>query len=467
MTVMPLPTCKIAASLQFSRHLKLRSGRRPIGVEKLLNKEKASTIQKLSEDVTPFFTAVKTAAFGDTEPLWMDNNVGRVDYESKIPIKTQTGPRRFGSSSEVPTVGVGGGVRMEDGRSNATTINQGTVANGEVVPDAFPSGYKFSSAIQKLAQTKWAEVSDAEAMDTLQRLDAMDRNKLTPGQVGRYVGIGAIAGPAISATRSLIQKRPYFKDADTLGKKLRVVAGDAFSGGVASGVIPVIRSSLDRRAALGTLEDYMEKQPSEAPKVAGVLSHLKAPLHSSEMEHLTDLGGLGLMAAGSASHLYGQLKNKEESPGPIPAAGQSALDLTGLGAMAIPTVAALARGKQPGSMAGGGRKFTNAANLVGLGALAIPTADKLQAHLRGGEDKELLSHGAHKALELGGYGALMAGTLTNPDNELKDKIMQGVGYGALALPQVAPVEGSGRTALELGGLGMLAAPSLLSMRGHH
>jgi len=143
------------------------------------------------------------------------------------------------------------------------------------------------------------------------------------------------------------------------------------------------------------------------------------------------------------------------------------MDLTGLGAMAIPTVAALARSKMPGSMAGGGRKFTNIANLAGLGALAIPTADKLQARLRGGEDKELLSHGAHRALELGGYGALMAGTMTNPDNDRRDKILQGLGYGALALPQVVPVEGPGRTVLELGGLASLAAPSILAMRGHH
>jgi hypothetical protein len=79
----------------------------------------------------------------------------------------------------------------------------------------------------------------------------------------------------------------------------------------------------------------------------------------------------------------------------------------------------------------------------------------------------LLGHGAHRALELGGYGALTAGTLANKDNDWKDKAMQLAGYGALAAPQVVPFEGPARTALELGGLGALAVPSIRGMASHH
>jgi len=220
--------------------------------------------------------------------------------------------------------------------------------------------------------------------------------------------------------------------------------------------------------APGTFLNDVGPQPayiktSAGPGLAG--------LHA---EHMTDLAGLGLMGLGSASKLYGQVADK--GSGPISAPVQGGLDLAGLGAMSAPTLAALgqlARGAQLGEHhAGGGSTLVNVANLAGLGALAIPTADKVQAHIRarkGGdvESKMLLGHKAHKALELGGYGALTAGALANSANDPWEKAMITGGYGALAAPTAFDMkDGPGRTSLELAGLGALAVPSAVALSKH-
>jgi hypothetical protein len=441
-----------------------------------------STLLRKEKDGTMF----KGSSFGDTEPLWQDNNVGKVDFESKVPVKLN--PRVVAPDTrqgDVPTANTTGAPRAEDGRSNATTMIAGPTANGDIVPDALPQNYKISCMLDELC--KLGAISDEEAMDTLQRLDAMDKNKLTPGQVGRYAAIGAVAGPAVNMARSVIQKKNYFKDAPSVAGKARYLLGDAAAGAATSGGIPILRSALDRRAAKSNLQEYMQGAPPHVqmpPPVGDDAAPMVEPppkiasgLSGAHAEHITDLAGLGAMAVGSGSHLIGQLRQRNNpqasESGPISTSGQAGLDLAGLTAMALPTIAALnalRKGHAPG--AGGGSKFVNRANLAGLGALAVPTADKMQAHLRAGdgedpESKMLLGHGAHKALELGGYGTLMAGALKNPDNSTRDKLLQGAGYAALAAPQVVPVEGVGRTALELGGLGALALPSAMSLRGHN
>lgn len=216
----------------------------------------------------------------------------------------------------------------------------------------------------------------------------------------------------------------------------------------------------------------------ELTKISGALDRVKQWLPSMGAEHATDLAGLGLMAGASGSHLYSQLKGKGDEGGPVGPAGQAAMDLSGLGMMAAPTVAAmtsLGRGRAPGALAGGGSKFTNVANLVGLGSLGLATADKLQANIRARragvdpEEKMLLGHGAHKALELGGYGALAAPILRQGRGMGLGGLSQLAGYGVLAAPTVTDMEGGPkRTASELAGLGLLAAPTAIGvLRGHH
>lgn len=206
---------------------------------------------------------------------------------------------------------------------------------------------------------------------------------------------------------------------------------------------------------------------SELYKIAGLRNYLP----TQHAEHVTDLAGLGLMAAGSAKHLHSQLTDSPDSP-----AANAGADLAGLGAMAAPSVAALTSLRHqhaPGRLAGGGSRLVNAVNLAGLGALGLSTADKLQAHIRArkGEDAEkkmLLSHGAHKALELGGYGGLAAPVLAQGRHMGVGGLSLLAGYGALAAPVATDMEDTpARTGTELAGLGLLAAPSAIGMmRGH-
>jgi hypothetical protein len=217
----------------------------------------------------------------------------------------------------------------------------------------------------------------------------------------------------------------------------------------------------------------------ELGKIAGALDYLKSHLPSAGAEHATDLLGLGMMAAGSGSHLRSQLSGQGEGGGPISPAGQAGMDLAGLGVMAAPTVAELSSWKHhvPAGVghAGGGSRWTNIANLAGLSALAVPTLDKLQANIRARragvdpETKMLLGHKAHKALELGGYGALAAPLLAQGRGMGLGGLSQLAGYGVLAAPTITNMkEGPGRTSSELAGLGLLAAPTAIGMlRGHH
>lgn len=208
----------------------------------------------------------------------------------------------------------------------------------------------------------------------------------------------------------------------------------------------------------------------ELAKIAGAMDRIRQWLPSSGAEHATDLAGLGLMAAASGSHLRSQLSGQGEAGGPVGPAGQAGMDLAGLGMMAAPTVAALSsmRHGVPGELAGGGSKWVNAANLAGLGALAVPTLDKLQANIRARragvdpEAKMLLGHGAHKALELGGYGTLMAPILSRGRHMGLGGATSLAGYGTLMAPTlIGTKEGPGRTGTELAGLGLLGAGALM------
>lgn len=429
---------KIAASAGMFSHSKSRSGRRPLSVVTLLKKDSMGTLFKRAQDED-------SSLVGKPDGL-------QISYESKMPVRVA--PPTHNPQAEYPQAALGGGVSRTDGRNYAVTVSapQHETPNGDVVPDALPHTYKNAADAQ--AQEAWS---------TLEKLKALDKNKLTPGQIGRYAALGAVAGPGVGILRNSIQGRTYLPAGGGIRGAARHIAGDALAGALTSGAIPVARSWMDRQAAVSKLKDYVEKQ-----KTAGI------NWSGAGAEHATDLAGLGAMALASGSHLVGQLRQRKDpnavESGPISTSGQAALDLGGLAAMATPTVAALhglAKNRTVG--AGGGSRLVNAANLVGLAGLAIPAADKLQAHLRAqkGEDAEkkmLLGHGTHKALELGGYGSLMAGSLKNPDNSTRDKIMQGVGYGALALPHVVDVEGPTRSALELGGLGSLALPSILASK---
>lgn len=441
---------------------KLRAGRRPISVHKLLSKERNGTYFKKH-----------SAACDGPDPLWLQEPDMRIEVESKLPTKHRLSKApSVGRPSDVPSSNISGiGAREEDGRSNSVTTLAGPNAEGGISPsESFPSSYKLGS------------VSPEEAQRSLDQLDALEKSKPTPGKVGRYAAIGAVSGPAISLLKAKIQGKSYFKDAPRLTQKLRHIAGESAASSIGLGLIPIARHQMDQNAEKTKLRKFVAENPVtprvEPPaKLAGIGSFLAHHAPTAHAEHLTDLAGLGMMAAGSASHLHSQRSGQGEEGGPIRPTAQAGLDLGGLAMMAVPTVAALSslrKGHAPGNLAGEGSRFTNIANLAGLGALAAPTADKIQARIRSapGQDPEhkmLLGDKAHKVLELGGYGALAAPIMRRAYHGqagLGD-LSQLAGYATLAAPQVAPIEGEARTKSELAGLGLLAAPTAVHMLGRH
>jgi len=221
----------------------------------------------------------------------------------------------------------------------------------------------------------------------------------------------------------------------------------------------------------GFVRGFQEALAGE--KLAGVMDYLA----SGRGEHHGDMAGLGLMAASSADKLKSQLQHPEnDQQGSLMGGdtGRTGADLTGLALMTAPTLASMARG---------GDRFTNGMNLAGLTALAAPTIDKLQANFRARRDgsdpeaKMLMSHRAHAIAELGGYGALAAPVLRGVHQghtPLHSAAMTLGGYGALAAPAVEDLvqhddkkrvfQGAGRSATELGGLGLLAGGAMTA--GH-
>lgn len=219
-------------------------------------------------------------------------------------------------------------------------------------------------------------------------------------------------------------------------------------------------------------------------------------LASEGAEHATDLLGLAGMTIASADKLRSALKKPDDPNSSVMGGetGRTGTDLASLALMAAPSAAALhqlRKGAPGAGLAGGGSKGINALNLASLAALMAPGADKLQARLRGGDDKRLLSDRAHEALEVGGLGGLSAGVLhgMHQDRSLSSLAKGGTllaGYGTLAAPAVHglvhphhaeegeegaanPDSGKWKKPLsEIAGLSLLAAPSLVSLaRGHH
>jgi hypothetical protein len=110
---------------------------------------------------------------------------------------------------------------------------------------------------------KLGEVTADQARRSLDRLDSLERNKPTAGQVGRYAALGAVAGPAISAVGNVIRGKPSFEGTG-LKNKLRDVAAQAAKGSLSAGAVPLVRGHLDRKAEEGTLRTYL-KQAASAP----------------------------------------------------------------------------------------------------------------------------------------------------------------------------------------------------------
>jgi hypothetical protein len=109
---------------------------------------------------------------------------------------------------------------------------------------------------------KLGAISDSHARRSLDRLETLEKNKPTGGQVARYATLGAVAAPAIGALGNVVRGKPPLEGAGAAGK-LRDLAAQSVKGGLTSGAIPLVRSHLDRRAEIGTLRQYLNENAPE------------------------------------------------------------------------------------------------------------------------------------------------------------------------------------------------------------
>lgn len=123
-----------------------------------------------------------------------------------------------------------------------------------------------------------AAVTDEQAAEALDKLRALEENKLTGGELARGALTGAVVGPTALAANQLISgsqplvealkgpRGPGLKGlAGAVGKGLaKTLRG---SGGAAAGSalfgagIPTVRRQLDRQAEMEKLRNYISNNP--------------------------------------------------------------------------------------------------------------------------------------------------------------------------------------------------------------
>jgi hypothetical protein len=114
---------------------------------------------------------------------------------------------------------------------------------------------------------KLGAVSEDQARAALDRLEALEKNKPTGEQALRYGGLGAGAGLASRALGDAVEHG----GAGALERALpRRYAAAAVTGGLMAGAIPMVRSTLDRRAEMGKLRSYLAQEPPTSLTPAGV-----------------------------------------------------------------------------------------------------------------------------------------------------------------------------------------------------
>lgn len=170
----------------------------------------------------------------------------------------------------------GNAARGEKTKSTLTRVGAGVGAVG-----AGAAGYehfkkKAASILDELE--KLGAVSPDQARRALDQLDALEQNKPDARAVARYGISGALTGAGISALGNIIEKKPI--------GGLRGVGAMAMKGALGAGAVPLLQSHLDRRAQMGTLQQFIAQPEAKvaAEKDSGFLDTVKNIA-------MTDLGG--------------------------------------------------------------------------------------------------------------------------------------------------------------------------------
>jgi hypothetical protein len=125
----------------------------------------------------------------------------------------------------------------------------------------------FRAAMDELV--KLGAVSDVQAEAALERLDSLEKNKPSVGQM-----LGSGAGVASKALGTMVEHGGAPSFAGRLAPRALLAAG--LTGGLMAGATPVIRAGLDRHREIGTLKKFLA-EPPQAVGPAGVDTSPEVP----------------------------------------------------------------------------------------------------------------------------------------------------------------------------------------------
>lgn len=112
--------------------------------------------------------------------------------------------------------------------------------------------------------TKLGEINDEVALRAADKLDDMEKSKLTKGQIGRYAALGAVAVPTASVVGNVIARGlPAAFEGTGVKGKLRHVAGNAVKGAIGTSLVPVARDKIERHTNEKTLKKYLQQEKKE------------------------------------------------------------------------------------------------------------------------------------------------------------------------------------------------------------
>lgn len=122
-------------------------------------------------------------------------------------------------------------------------------------------------------------VSAEDAEKSLERLDSLEKAKLTGGQVARYGALGAGVGAVTKAVTHHVEhgKLP----------KSRAMLGAAVGGASGMAAVPLIRSALDRHVEKGKLRKFLHEGGEE--KAAFAVSQYSGPLSMGAFKMVSGL----------------------------------------------------------------------------------------------------------------------------------------------------------------------------------
>lgn len=260
---------------------------------------------------------------------------------------------------------------------------------------------------------KSSAVSVDEARRSMDRLDSLERSKPTIKQVGRYGTIGGLGGAGIGAVGNLIETGAALKGATPKDKALNL-ASSAVKGALSGGALPLLRAHSDRHAEMGTLRKFMQQDKVAAlgaaplwraqagftpPGMQTAAQRLKKSMSMGTVDPSKGLKPLNI----KVGHTLVQIA-KLAGLGDIVRQGATTLSK-------VPTMA-------KNVALGAGERNMHLNEVAGLGVLAVPGLDTMQSRIRarlagdrsahGAEKRQLLGEGTHAALDVGGLGLLAA-----------------------------------------------------------